>query len=496
MKSEVANRRIQSFNTYFGEAHLHFACHAAFPVALTPDLLYRLWANFQYNNHGEVLNIPWIAVADLLLSSLCNEVGHELYEIDMAVRKLLLEKLRENETFGKERINDLSNFLISYIQPQLHSDDPEIKDLAQAQYLTALAYSRPSEAAHELALDFSIIDHKDTAELLRLSSLVETVAEPLNEFTTLLIYSQGMVNFARGKLEDATVLFVELVKQKPEVKVRGIRLPIPENIKANLSTVPKKFPTFSMIITILSIVITLAGAITAVVTIPEIGCIVSWNSSKCVGLRTESQKELELIVLNEIKEPLAGVEVEIIGNGPPEVYYTDSNGFIKVKIASRENVRIRFITKGYAVTEYTVNLQTSPNSPKVIRLVRTSPDSPIVAVDGNVTWQLESCKREQNNVSCIFSITSNVAQDYFFILDNLTKMVDSEGNEYLSSKIKIGKISVGSGNNLSLALVKNVQYKVTIDFTEVPTSIYQVALLQIQTINGQLIKYRQVPITN
>jgi hypothetical protein len=47
MKPEVVTRRIEAFHQRFGEAHLDFAYHAAFPLALTPDLLYRLWANFQ-----------------------------------------------------------------------------------------------------------------------------------------------------------------------------------------------------------------------------------------------------------------------------------------------------------------------------------------------------------------------------------------------------------------------------------------------------------------
>lgn len=64
MRPEVAQRRIEAFRKRFGEAHLYLAYHAAFPLALTPDLLYRMWANFQRDIHGEVLNIPWIAVAE------------------------------------------------------------------------------------------------------------------------------------------------------------------------------------------------------------------------------------------------------------------------------------------------------------------------------------------------------------------------------------------------------------------------------------------------
>src|SRR5213080_1177236 len=97
MRPDIAQRRIEAFRKRFkefGDAHLYLAYHAAFPLALTPDLLYRLRANFQRDIHNEELNIPWIAVADLLLSSLCNEVGYELYEMDVAVRTELLNQLR------------------------------------------------------------------------------------------------------------------------------------------------------------------------------------------------------------------------------------------------------------------------------------------------------------------------------------------------------------------------------------------------------------------
>src|SRR5205823_10543157 len=105
MRPEVARRRISSFSERFGRTHLYLAYHAAFPLALTPDLLYRLWANFQHDIHGKRLNIPWVAVADLLLSSLCDEVGYEIYEMNVAIRNALLSDLTTNHYFGNQRIN-------------------------------------------------------------------------------------------------------------------------------------------------------------------------------------------------------------------------------------------------------------------------------------------------------------------------------------------------------------------------------------------------------
>src|SRR5713226_3459917 len=102
MSPELARRRIEVFRKRFKEPHFYFAQHAAFPLALTPDLLYRLWANFQRNIRDDRLKIPWLAVSDLLLSPLCEEVdvGYELYEMDTTVRAQLLNSLQASPDFG------------------------------------------------------------------------------------------------------------------------------------------------------------------------------------------------------------------------------------------------------------------------------------------------------------------------------------------------------------------------------------------------------------
>ncbi|TAG87005.1 MAG: CHAT domain-containing protein [Oscillatoriales cyanobacterium] len=213
MKPEVARRRIEAFERRFGKTQLIFACHAAFPLALTPDLLYKLWANFQRDIHGFVLGIPWVAVADLLLSSLCDEVGRELYEMDTAVRNSLLNRLKDDENFGQQRINELSDFLLVYVRQQLQSNDQEVRDFAQAQRWTALAYTRPSEAAQELKATLEQAYRQDRAEQVRLASLVETFAEPLAEFEPLLVYAREIGKFAPS---DSVRAVAEVSKASPE----------------------------------------------------------------------------------------------------------------------------------------------------------------------------------------------------------------------------------------------------------------------------------------
>nr|MBW4596636.1 hypothetical protein [Brasilonema angustatum HA4187-MV1] len=285
MKPEVAKRRIESFEKRFAKesfekrfakAHLYLAYHAAFPLSLTPELLYRLWANFQRDIHGEVLNIPWIAVADLLLSSLCHEVGHELYEMDLAVRNELLSRLKQDEKFSQQRINELSDFLLEYVQQQLLSDDPDIQDFAQAQRWVALAYTQPNEAARELALAFSKLDQKDTAELVRMASLAETFAEPLTEFQPLLIYARGMEKFARGNLKDAIDRLREVPKEANVIQVAGVDLPIPEQLQ--IPRTKRRFQLNIPWLSLLKFLGTSVGVTTLVVLLESMGSIISRTS--------------------------------------------------------------------------------------------------------------------------------------------------------------------------------------------------------------------------
>ena len=46
LTDDVALKRIKGFTQFFGETHLLLACHAAFPLILTPELLYHLRSSF------------------------------------------------------------------------------------------------------------------------------------------------------------------------------------------------------------------------------------------------------------------------------------------------------------------------------------------------------------------------------------------------------------------------------------------------------------------
>ena len=186
MRPEAAVRRVKAFAGKFGQAHLQLARHAAFPAALTPDLLYRLWANFQRDTKGNLLPIPWVAVADLLLSNLCLEATGELYEMDDAVRDHLLGLLQSDPRFGDARLSELATFLADYVRQLLGSPDPGVRDIAEAQHWTALAYLRPAEATRQMAETLAFRGQvlpnaprptpEDAAEAARLANLAGMLA--------------------------------------------------------------------------------------------------------------------------------------------------------------------------------------------------------------------------------------------------------------------------------------------------------------------------------
>ncbi|MCY7273380.1 MAG: hypothetical protein LH702_06450, partial [Phormidesmis sp. CAN_BIN44] len=200
---KVLHPRLDGFRKRFSEAHLHLAYHAALPLALTSDLLYRLWANFQQDVQGEMLNIPWVAVADLLLSGLCDEVGHELYEMDRSVRAALLEQLKHDDRFGQPRLHELSDFLLTYVQQQLDSPDIDTRDRAEAQRWAAIAYTQPGIAAQELSRILASTYQHDKTECLRVAAIVGTLAEPLAAFEPLLTDARAKASAVRSGVTDA-----------------------------------------------------------------------------------------------------------------------------------------------------------------------------------------------------------------------------------------------------------------------------------------------------
>ena len=137
-------RQIRALLQTYGAAHLDLACHAAFPFAVTSELLYCLRENF-------VPEAPWIAVADLLLSSLFDSVGEDLYELAPEVRAFLLEHLARDNRFGEARLAALADFSAAYVNAKLPENPRATREIGQEFDWLALACVRPGEAAQQMA---------------------------------------------------------------------------------------------------------------------------------------------------------------------------------------------------------------------------------------------------------------------------------------------------------------------------------------------------------
>jgi formylglycine-generating enzyme required for sulfatase activity len=177
-EAELATQRIAVFERRYGIEALALACHAAFPMALTAELVYCLRENF-----GQA-DVPWYAAADVVLSGLCQPIGHDLYEMPGAVRIQLLQQLKE--VFGEQRVWDLEAFMGDYILAQLGVERQQAagqgnpsrersRILGDRPHWTALCCLSPGAVREEIQQALLEIARDTTErERLHLSAMVES----------------------------------------------------------------------------------------------------------------------------------------------------------------------------------------------------------------------------------------------------------------------------------------------------------------------------------
>jgi tetratricopeptide (TPR) repeat protein len=233
MSEDMARTYIEDFHNQYGDAHYYFAQHAAFPLALTADLLYRLRAVFQRATDGQKIDIPWIAISDILLSPLCEEVniGYELYEMDVSIRAHLLKDLQANPLFGTPRIEELALFLRNYVEKRLSGTDSVTHDLVQSQTWTALAYLKPNQVAQELAEQIKDLYIAGSIEQVRITSILETLKAldtplaALKGFQPLLTYSQIQAHSLLGHRPVADAF--DVIRQATQEVAESLNINLP-----------------------------------------------------------------------------------------------------------------------------------------------------------------------------------------------------------------------------------------------------------------------------
>ena len=192
-REDLTDRRISVFERRYGKNALNLACHAAFPLTLTSDLLYCLRENF-------VPECPWYTVADVVLSGLCEPVGYDLYEMEGKTRDRLLRHLRDNKDFGKPRLNELADFMSHYIRNRLQNEGNDRAFVfGDRPDWTALIYvkSNEREAIAEIQQHLQKLTASiDSKERIRWAALMESYADLLSEegFQPLLEWSQNILD--------------------------------------------------------------------------------------------------------------------------------------------------------------------------------------------------------------------------------------------------------------------------------------------------------------
>ncbi|MCA9942348.1 MAG: hypothetical protein KC449_02655, partial [Anaerolineales bacterium] len=221
---ELAQEAIDDFCRQFGapgshlyQAYRDFARHAALPLTFTADLLYRLQERFRRDMRGHALHIPWVAVADLMLSHLCHQVRPETFRLDEQVQDVLLAELQEDrERFWSEdgrssRLQEVANFLISYAAHQMNHPSHYVREAAKAERLNAQVIINPEwvrQSLQETAV--TLQPQQDPVATLRLASLVNSFNRSVSltrdetdptrqDFNKLRAYTAGQALLAEGK---------------------------------------------------------------------------------------------------------------------------------------------------------------------------------------------------------------------------------------------------------------------------------------------------------
>lgn len=175
------NHLIDEFRKKFGIAHYYLLMHAAFPLALTPDLLYRLRITFDRDIQNRRINIPWYAPADVWFAPFMHRVQAEMVEIDSEVQDILRQRLRQHPRFGENRVRELAKFLELYAA-QFSTADPALAPFLKVQGWAALTYNNPERASQQLAQEFrDLLNHGNSRQQLQFAQLTNALAWSLRE---------------------------------------------------------------------------------------------------------------------------------------------------------------------------------------------------------------------------------------------------------------------------------------------------------------------------
>jgi len=113
----------------------------------------------------------------------------------------------------------------------------------------------------------------------------------------------------------------------------------------------------------------------------------------------------------------------------------------------------------------------------------------VLEVNG-VVYTLKSCTQKSQTIKCKFTV-KNTTKDQEVSLNSNSFIIDSEGDKYLVSNIKFGKIT--NNNFPRKLLVKNLPVKAMMIFNKVTSNGSTVPLLKFGA-GRKFIDFRDIPI--
>ncbi len=242
---------------YATPEHAWLARCAAFPVALTTDVLYKIWLNFRQTDSGETLDIPINAVADLLLSPLCREIGYDLYEMYPEVRAVLWQSL------SAETVASLAEFMLRYLdfcRDKIPSDA-----FAEAQRIWAESFQHPEKVAqllHQLLSErktkpgsrlmadyvLSWVKHRNQWS----TQITSGTANARDALSDLAQLAEGIQQYEKGQRSKANATFSSLTHLLQAPRNSGFNVPIPreiwENLPVNAPVEPQKGKIYAVLV--------------------------------------------------------------------------------------------------------------------------------------------------------------------------------------------------------------------------------------------------------
>ncbi|MEH2459828.1 hypothetical protein [Nostoc sp.] len=127
--------------------------------------------------------------------------------------------------------------------------------------------------------------------------------------------------------------------------------------------------------------------------------------------------------------------------------------------------------------------------------------------DSYIRWDLKACKRDQDNVSCFFLITSSQDMAGMYGItwktntnNGNTRIVGNDSSEHVPSSIQVIKNGSAGLNDgaIHFRVAQDTSYKAIVNFTDVSSSV-KINLLQIDALwvgsHDTPLKFRNVPIS-